>query len=61
MFCPQCDALIEDFEEVITQWYNQYQEAVPLATYLCSRHVLAADDDTCLADPPAPAPARDEL
>ena len=60
-FCFQCDALIEDFEEVITKWYNEYQEAVPLTTYLCSRHVLSKDDDTCLSDPPALAPPRDEL
>ncbi|KAF0312451.1 Protein canopy 3 [Amphibalanus amphitrite] len=56
----KCDALIEDFEEVITQWYNEYQEAIPLSTFLCSRHVLAKDDDACLSDPPA-APVRDEL
>ena len=60
MFYRQCDALVEDNEEVITQWYNQHQEAVPLATYLCSRHVLAGGDDACLADPAAP-PVRDEL
>ncbi|XP_037083153.1 protein canopy homolog 3-like [Pollicipes pollicipes] len=62
----KCDALIEEYEEVITQWYHQYQEAVPLPAYLCSQHVLAAGEDACLQDGEAPAPApetpaRDEL
>jgi len=64
----KCDSMIEEFEEVITEWYHHYQEAVPLATYLCSRHVLTGEDDTCLretaelTDSTEPAPnVRDEL
>lgn len=35
----QCDVMIEQYEEVIEDWYKGSQEE-DLTTYLCEKHVL---------------------
>lgn len=44
----QCDVLVEQYEEVIEDWYKGSQEE-DLTTYLCEKHVLKGQDtgDTC--------------
>lgn len=39
----QCDVLVEQYEEVIEDWYKGSQEE-DLTTYLCERHVLKGQD-----------------
>ncbi|XP_047462240.1 protein canopy homolog 3 [Mugil cephalus] len=43
----QCDVLVEQYEEVIEDWYKGSQEE-DLTTYLCERHVLKGQDTACL-------------
>lgn len=39
----QCDVLVEQYEEVIEDWYKGSQEE-DLTTYLCEKHVLRGQD-----------------
>lgn len=39
----QCDVLVEQYEEVIEEWYKGSQEE-DLTTYLCEKHVLKGQD-----------------
>ncbi|CAG5929420.1 unnamed protein product [Menidia menidia] len=43
----QCDVMIEQYEEVIEDWYKGNQEE-DLTTYLCEKHVLKGQDQACL-------------
>ncbi|XP_028261972.1 protein canopy homolog 3 [Parambassis ranga] len=43
----QCDTLVEQYEEVIEDWYKGSQEE-DLTTYLCEKHVLKGQDTACL-------------
>ncbi|XP_076019215.1 protein canopy homolog 3 [Genypterus blacodes] len=43
----QCDVLIEEYEEVIEDWYKGNQEE-DLTIYLCEKHVLKGQDKDCL-------------
>ncbi|XP_072513798.1 protein canopy homolog 3 [Salminus brasiliensis] len=45
----QCDVLIEQYEEVIEDWYKGNQEE-DLTTYLCEKHVLKGQDTNCLKE-----------
>ncbi|XP_075890304.1 protein canopy homolog 3 [Nelusetta ayraudi] len=45
----QCDVLIEQYEEVIEDWYKGSQEE-DLTTYLCAKHVLKGQDAACLGE-----------
>lgn len=45
----QCDVLIEQYEEVIEDWYKGSQEE-DLTTYLCEKHVLKGQDTACLSE-----------
>ncbi|XP_021115458.1 protein canopy homolog 3 isoform X2 [Heterocephalus glaber] len=47
----QCDVLVEEFEEVIEDWYRNHQEE-DLTEFLCTNHVLKGKDTT------SPAPRR---
>lgn len=40
---PQCDVLVEEFEEVIEDWYRNHQEE-DLTEFLCANHVLKGKD-----------------
>lgn len=61
----KCDTLIEDYEDIITDWYFHLQESVPLHSHLCAKHVLSREDASCLPAPvkgdPGPAERREEL
>ncbi|KAM6959793.1 protein canopy homolog 3 [Tautogolabrus adspersus] len=45
----QCDVLVEQYEEVIEDWYKGSQEE-DLTTYLCEKHVLKGQDAACLKE-----------
>ncbi|MBZ3873654.1 Protein canopy-like protein 3, partial [Sciurus carolinensis] len=45
----QCDVLVEEFEEVIEDWYRNHQEEA-LAEILCANRVLKGKDTSCLAE-----------
>uniref|UniRef100_A0A3Q3WU93 Protein canopy homolog 3 n=1 Tax=Mola mola TaxID=94237 RepID=A0A3Q3WU93_MOLML len=45
----QCDVLIEQYEDVIEEWYKGSQEE-DLTTYLCEKHVLKEQDKDCLRE-----------
>lgn len=39
----QCEAMLEEFEDVVGDWYFHHQEQ-PLQHFLCGRHVLPATE-----------------
>ncbi|XP_040887013.1 protein canopy homolog 3 [Toxotes jaculatrix] len=43
----QCDVMVEQYEDVIEDWYKGSQEE-DLTTYLCEKHVLKGQDTACL-------------
>ncbi|MBZ3888382.1 Coiled-coil domain-containing protein 42A [Sciurus carolinensis] len=43
----QCDVLVEEFEEVIEDWYRNHQEE-DLTEFLCANHVLKGKDTSCV-------------
>lgn len=45
----QCDVLVEEFEEVIEDWYRNHQEE-DLTQFLCANHVLKGKDTSCLTE-----------
>ncbi|XP_036404015.1 protein canopy homolog 3 [Megalops cyprinoides] len=45
----QCDVMVEQYEEVIEDWYKDHQEE-DLTTYLCEKHVLKGQDTACLEE-----------
>ncbi|XP_058479483.1 protein canopy homolog 3 [Solea solea] len=45
----QCDVLVEQYEDVIEDWYKGNQEE-DLTTYLCEKHVLKGKDADCLKE-----------
>ncbi|XP_049599763.1 protein canopy homolog 3 [Syngnathus scovelli] len=49
----RCDVLVEQYEDVIEDWYRGSQEE-DLTTYLCEKHVLKGQDMACLKEEWAP-------
>ncbi|XP_061665152.1 protein canopy homolog 3 isoform X1 [Syngnathoides biaculeatus] len=45
----RCDVLVEEYEDVIEDWYKGSQEE-DLTTYLCEKHVLKGKDTACLKE-----------
>ncbi|XP_076838780.1 protein canopy homolog 3 [Brachyhypopomus gauderio] len=45
----QCDVMIEQYEDVIEDWYKGNQEE-DLTNYLCEKHVLKGQDMSCLEE-----------
>ncbi|XP_074845337.1 protein canopy homolog 3 [Carettochelys insculpta] len=45
----QCDVMVEEFEDVIEDWYRHHQKE-DLAQFLCANHVLKGKDTSCLAE-----------
>ncbi|XP_048885235.1 protein canopy homolog 3-like [Brienomyrus brachyistius] len=45
----QCDIMLEQYEEVIEDWYKGDQ-VEDLTTYLCEKHVLKGQDIDCLKE-----------
>ncbi|XP_078503359.1 protein canopy homolog 3 [Lissotriton helveticus] len=43
----QCDVLVEEYEDVIEDWYKNHQEK-DLTQFLCANHVLKEKDRECL-------------
>ncbi|XP_053524286.1 protein canopy homolog 3 isoform X3 [Artibeus jamaicensis] len=46
----QCDVLVEEFEEVIEDWYRNHQEE-DLTQFLCANHVLKGKDTSSAPRP----------
>nr|XP_046237057.1 protein canopy homolog 3 [Scatophagus argus] len=55
----QCDVLVEQYEDVIEDWYKGSQEE-DLTTYLCEKHVLKGQDTACLNEDFAPKRRGDQ-
>lgn len=45
----QCEKMLEEFEEVVEDWYFHHQEQ-PLQHFLCEGHVLPASETACLQE-----------
>ncbi|XP_053916874.1 protein canopy homolog 3 isoform X2 [Cuculus canorus] len=45
----QCDVLVEEYEDVIEDWYRHHQTE-DLSQFLCAKHVLKGKDTSCLAE-----------
>ncbi|XP_037261008.1 protein canopy homolog 3 isoform X2 [Falco biarmicus] len=45
----QCDVLVEEYEDVIEDWYRNHQTE-DLSQFLCANHVLKGKDTSCLAE-----------
>ncbi|XP_036136458.1 protein canopy homolog 4 isoform X1 [Molossus molossus] len=45
----QCEKMLEEFEEVVGDWYFHHQEQ-PLQHFLCEGHVLSAAETACLQE-----------
>uniref|UniRef100_A0A1A8MKK3 Protein canopy homolog 3 n=2 Tax=Nothobranchius TaxID=28779 RepID=A0A1A8MKK3_9TELE len=55
----QCDVMVEQYEEVIEDWYKGNQEE-DLTTFLCEKHVLKGKDKACLAEDWTPKKKGDQ-
>lgn len=56
----QCETLLEKYEPVIEDWYNNHQEDDPLIKFLCEDHVLSKNDAKCLYEIPPPKGSKDD-
>ncbi|XP_077192471.1 protein canopy homolog 3 isoform X2 [Paroedura picta] len=45
----QCDTMVEEYEDVIEDWYKNHQEE-DLSHFLCANHVLKGKDTSCLTE-----------
>uniref|UniRef100_F6YGW4 Canopy FGF signaling regulator 4 n=1 Tax=Macaca mulatta TaxID=9544 RepID=F6YGW4_MACMU len=45
----QCETMLEEFEDVVGDWYFHHQEQ-PLQNFLCEGHVLPAAETACLQE-----------
>uniref|UniRef100_A0A8D2HXN7 Canopy FGF signaling regulator 4 n=1 Tax=Urocitellus parryii TaxID=9999 RepID=A0A8D2HXN7_UROPR len=45
----QCETMLEEFEDVVGDWYFHHQEQ-PLQQFLCEGHVLPAAETACLQE-----------
>ncbi|XP_008588303.1 PREDICTED: protein canopy homolog 4 isoform X1 [Galeopterus variegatus] len=45
----QCETMLEEFEEVVGDWYFHHQQQ-PLQQFLCEGHVLQAAETACLQE-----------
>lgn len=45
----QCETMLEEFEDVIGDWYFHHQEQ-PLQHFLCEGHVLPGAETACLQE-----------
>ncbi|XP_053688082.1 protein canopy homolog 4 [Sabethes cyaneus] len=44
----QCETMVENFENIIEQWYFNKQNQIPLIKYLCENEVLKGKNSKCL-------------
>lgn len=56
----QCETLLERYEPVIEDWYNNHQEDDPLIKFLCEDRVLSKENAKCLYEIPPPPGSDDE-
>ncbi|XP_073540447.1 protein canopy homolog 3 [Phyllobates terribilis] len=45
----QCDVMMEEFEDVIEDWYRHNQQE-DITDFLCAKHVLKGQDKSCLSE-----------
>ncbi|XP_007426679.1 protein canopy homolog 3 [Python bivittatus] len=45
----QCETMVEEYEDVIEDWYKNYQQE-DISQFLCANHVLKGKDTSCLAE-----------
>nr|XP_034967008.1 protein canopy homolog 3 [Zootoca vivipara] len=45
----QCEVMVEEFEDVIEDWYRNHQEE-DISQFLCANHVLKGKDTSCLTE-----------
>lgn len=45
----QCDVMVEEYEDVIEDWYKNHQEE-DLTSFLCEKHVLKDKEKGCLQE-----------
>ncbi|KAF1380851.1 hypothetical protein PFLUV_G00168310 [Perca fluviatilis] len=55
----QCDVMIEEYEDVIEDWYRGSQEE-DLTKHLCEKHVLKGQDAACLNEDWTPKKKGDQ-
>ncbi|XP_065363643.1 protein canopy homolog 4 [Calliphora vicina] len=46
----QCEVMLEEYEDVISDWYFKLQDEKNLIAHLCEEQVLAANDRKCLKE-----------
>lgn len=46
----QCENMLEEYEDVISDWYFKKQDEKDLIVHLCEEQVLAANDKKCLKE-----------
>lgn len=46
----QCETLLEDYEEVVEDWYFKHQDTVSLQDYLCKDRYLKGKSKKCLKE-----------
>ena len=46
----QCETLLEDYEEIIENWYFKHQESASLQDYLCKDRYLKGKSKKCLKE-----------
>lgn len=56
----QCENMLENYEDVISDWYFKLQEEKTLIAHLCEGVVLAEDDRKCLQETLPPAEGEDD-
>lgn len=55
----QCENMLEEYEDVISDWYFKKQDEKDLIVHLCEEQVLAANDKKCLKETLPPAANED--
>ncbi|KAM7347322.1 FGF signaling regulator protein canopy b [Cochliomyia hominivorax] len=56
----QCENMLEEYEDVISDWYFKKQDEKDLIVHLCEEQVLATDDRKCLTETLSPANDTDK-
>ena len=46
----QCETLLEDYEEIVEEWYFKHQDTVSLQDYLCKDRYLKGKSKKCLRE-----------
>lgn len=57
----QCEVMLEEYEDAISDWYFKLQDEKDLIAHLCEEQVLAANDRKCLKERLPSADADDSV